>query len=137
VDRGWLLVGCVFTLALTLVLFPYLIGFGTQPWWSIEGLVLWAVVSTWGGTMGAIFTVGITLLGERFKAVGLVAANAVFSLFFGLGGMVGPLIVGTAMEEAGPSGFPISLVTVVLIYGVFAAYRQATRLGRVARGKGV
>ncbi|MBN36813.1 MAG: hypothetical protein CMM46_18940 [Rhodospirillaceae bacterium] len=136
VDRGWLLVGCVFTLALALVAFPFLIEGGTKPWWSLQGLALWSVVSLWGGTMGAIFTVGITLLGERFKAVELVAANAVFSLFFGIGGMVGPLIVGTAMEEAGPSGFPASLLTVVLIYGLFATYRQATRRSRLARGKG-
>ena len=135
-DRGWLLVICVFVLLLALAAFPFLIEGGLKPWWTLDGLMLWGVISVWGGTMGAIFTVGITLLGERFKSVELVAANAVFSLFFGIGGMVGPLMVGTAMEEIGPSGFPLSLVIVVLIYGVFATYRQMTRKARIARGKG-
>ena len=99
--------------------------------------MLWATVSLWGGAMGAIFTVGITLLGERFKSVDLVAANAVFSLLFGVGGMVGPVIVGTSMTGMGPDGFIWSMLAAVLAYGVFAAWRQATRARRIASGTGV
>lgn len=135
-DRGWLLVACVFVLAFSVFLFPFLIHAGTQPWYHFDALVLWGLISLWGGSMGAIFTVGITLLGQRFRGIELIGANAVFSLLFGVGGMVGPLIVGTAMSETGPSGFTISLVTVVLMYGVFAAWRQATRGKRLARGQG-
>jgi MFS family permease len=135
-DRGWLLVACVFVLAFSVFLFPFLIHAGTQPWYHFDALVLWGLISLWGGSMGAIFTVGITLLGQRFRGIELIGANAVFSLLFGVGGMVGPLIVGTAMSETGPSGFTISLVTVVLMYGVFAAWRQARRGKRLARGQG-
>jgi MFS family permease len=136
VDRGWLLVACVFVLAAALLAFPYLIQAGRQPWNSPDALMLWTLVAVWGGSMGAIFTVGITLLGERFRNIELIGANAVFSLLFGVGGMVGPLIVGTAMDQAGPAGFPSSLFIAVLIYGLFAAWRQATRGARLARGQG-
>ena len=62
--------------------------------------------------MGATFTVGLTLVGERFRDVELVAANAVFSLLFGLGGLAGPFLAGAAMERFGPPGFPAALLTV-------------------------
>lgn len=133
VDRGWLLVACVFVLAGAIFAFPVaLLAGGTGPWWAPAGLLLWLTVSLWGGAMGAIFTVGITLLGERFRAVELVAANAVFSLLFGVGGMAGPMAVGMAMDGFGPAGFPVSLVAVALLYGLFAAWRQATRHQRQA-----
>ena len=132
VDRGWLLFACVVTLAVALAIFPMLIHGASGPWWSPSGLALWAVVVLWGGAMGAIFTVGLTLVGERFRNVELVTANAVFSLLFGLGGLTGPFLAGAAMDRFGPPGFPSSLLAVVTGYALFAAYRQTTR-GRRAR----
>ena len=132
VDRGWLLVACVVVLAVILALFPALIHGAAGPWWLPSGLALWAVVILWGGSMGAIFTVGLTLVGQRFRDVELVAANAMFSLLFGVGGLLGPFLAGVTMDRFGPSGFPSSLLAVVIAYAVFATCRQATR-GRRAR----
>ena len=130
VDRGWLLVACVVALTGIVALFPMLIHGAAGPWWSLPGIALWTVVVLWGGAMGAIFTVGLTLVGQRFRDVELVAANATFSLLFGMGGMLGPFVAGTAMDRFGPSGFPSSLLAVVSAYALFAAYRQATRRRR-------
>ncbi len=127
VHRGWLLVACVMVIALTMSSLPWLIHAGTAPWWSPDGLLLWAVIVLWGGAMGAVFTVGITLLGQRFRSVDLVAANAVFALLFGVGGMAGPLLVGMSMDEFGPHSFVVSMVCTVVIYGLFAAWRQFRR----------
>ena len=132
VDRGWLLTGCVSLVVAAMALFPWLLPGVTGPLWSPAALALWAVVVVWGGTMGATFTVGLTLVGERFRDVELVAANAVFSLLFGLGGLLGPFLAGAAMERFGPPGFPASLLTVTVLYALFAAYRQATRSRRTA-----
>lgn len=126
VDRGWLLVACVSTMTVMIALLPLLIEAGTEPWWSSEALALWLVICIWGGAMGSTFTVGITLLGERFRGIELVSANAVFSLLFGLGGLLGPFMVGQAMTVLGPAGFPSSLLLAVGAYTVFAAYRRAT-----------
>ena len=132
-DRGWLLVACVALASVAMALFPWLLPGATGPWWSPAALALWTVVVVWGGTMGATFTVGLTLVGERFRDVELVAANAVFSLLFGLGGLAGPFLAGAAMDRFGPPGFPASMLTVTLLYALFAAYRQATRARRTAR----
>lgn len=127
VHRGWLLVGCVFVIAACLAPLPWLLHGGAGPWWTAPGLLLWSVIVVWGGAMGAVFTVGITLLGQRFRSVDLVAANAVFSLLFGIGGMAGPLMVGMSMDEFGPHGFVGSLIIAVILYGCFAAARQFIR----------
>ena len=69
----------------------------------------------WGGAMGATFTVGLTLVGERFRDVELVAPNAVHSLLFGLGGLAGPFLASVAMDRFGPPGFPASLFAVAAL----------------------
>ena len=132
-DRGWLLVACVATTTAAMALFPWLLPGAAGPRWSPAALALWCVVVVWGGTMGATFTVGLTLLGERFRDVELVAANAVYSLLFGLGGLAGPFLAGAAMDRFGPPGFPASLIAVAALYTLFAAWRQATR-GRRTQG---
>ena len=126
VNRNWLLIVCVLTLLVSIFLFPLLIEGGRDPWWEARALALWVVVSIWGGSMGGIFTVGITLLGQRFRGVELVSANAVFSVLFGAGGLLGPFFAGTAMSAIGPAGFPLSLLAAVALYALFALYRQFT-----------
>jgi len=126
-NRHWLLILCVLMLMLSILLFPLLIASGREPWWQPQALALWTVVSIWGGAMGGIFTVGITLLGQRFRDVELVSANAVFSVLFGVGGLLGPFLAGTAMTAIGPPGFPLSLLGAVVLYALFAIYRQLTR----------
>jgi MFS family permease len=127
VNRSWLLIACVLTMMVSIFLFPLLVEGGRDPWWQPRALALWAAVSVWGGSMGGIFTVGITLLGQRFRDVELVSANAMFSVLFGVGGLLGPFLAGTAMSAMGPAGFPSSLLAAVAIYALFALYRQFTR----------
>ena len=126
-NRHWLLILCVLALMLSILLFPILIEGSLANWWQPQALALWTVVSLWGGAMGGIFTVGITLLGQRFRGIELVSANAVFSVLFGVGGLLGPFIVGTTMSAIGPVGFPASLLAAVGLYTLFAVYRQLTR----------
>ena len=127
VNRSWLLIACVLAMMISIFLFPLLVEGGRDAWWKPQSLALWTVVSIWGGSMGGIFTVGITLLGERFRDVELVSANAVFSVLFGVGGLLGPFLAGTAMSAIGPAGFPLSLLVAVVAYALFALYRQFTR----------
>ena len=126
-DRGWLMVIFVTAMALMIGLVPLTIGGAAHAWWTPAGLAFWAVICLWGGTMAAADTVAITLLGERFKGVGLVTANAAFSVLFGIGGMIGPSLVGTTMDHFGPGGFPGSLLLVAVAFGLFCVYRQFTR----------
>ena len=134
VNRHWLLIGCVVIIAVSCALLPLTIHGGLRPWYSLDGLALWTTLVVWGGAMGGTFTVGMTLLGERFTGRALISANAVFSMVFGVGGMVGPLAVGGAMSLWGPQAFPATLFASAAVFGVFAAYRQVTRHQRSATG---
>jgi MFS family permease len=129
-----MLVGCIAVIAIACAILPLTIHGGLAPWYSPDGLALWLTLVVWGGAMGGTFTVGMTLLGERFTGSALIAANAVFTMLFGIGGLVGPLAVGSAMSAWGPTAFPVTLVVAVTVYGLFAAYRQATRGRRAATG---
>ena len=130
-NRHWLLILCVLILMLCILLFPLLITSGREAWWQPQTLALWTVVSIWGGAMGGIFTVGITLLGQRFRGVELVSANAVFSVLFGIGGLLGPFLAGTAMTAIGPAGFPLSLLGAVVLYALFAIYRSLPAINMI------
>jgi len=48
-------------------------------------------------------------------------------VLFGVGGLLGPFLTGTAMSVIGPAGFPLSLLAAVVVYALFALYRQFTR----------
>ena len=100
---------------------------------SFQSLTLTCTAGYFGidDTGSGTFIVGLTLPGERFRDVELVAANAVFALLFGLGGFAGPFLAGAAMDCFGPPGFPAALIAVAALYTVFAAWRQATRGRRV------
>ena len=126
-DRGWLLVICVVVAALMIGLLPLTVGGAANPWWTPAGLAFWTVLCLWGGAMAATDTVGITLVGERFDGVRLVTANATYSVLFGIGGIIGPSLVGTSMDHFGPGGFPGSLLLVAVIFLLFALYRQSVR----------
>jgi MFS family permease len=75
-----------------------------------------ALLFVWGGITGALYTVGLAHLGERFGAGDLAQANAAFVLLYNVGLVIGPPLVGAGMDFVPPHGFAWALT------GLFAAY---------------
>ena len=69
-----------------------------------------------GGFTYGLYTIALTLLGERFSGNNLVAANAAFAIMWGVGGIAGPAVGGLAMDAVGPQGLPF---TIVVTCGLF------------------
>ena len=69
-----------------------------------------------GGFTYGLYTIALTLLGERFSGSNLVAANAAFAIMWGVGGLAGPVAGGIAMDMLGPQGLPL---TIVVVCGLF------------------
>ncbi len=69
-----------------------------------------------GGFTYGLYTIALTLLGERFYGNNLVAANAAFAIMWGVGGIAGPTLGGMAMDKMGPQGLPL---TIVIACGLF------------------
>jgi MFS family permease len=83
--------------------FPFVIA---VPW--LLGLVLFL----WVGFFAGIYTVAMTLAGQWFRGVELATAMAAFGVFWGLGGVAGPVVAGAAMDLWDPHGLPVVLLLV-------------------------
>ena len=69
-----------------------------------------------GGTIMSFYSLGLTLLGQEFKGKVLASANACFIFFLSLGEILGPPVIGKAMDLFGNSAFGWSMSIVGFIY---------------------
>jgi MFS family permease len=63
-----------------------------------EAWLAYPLLFLWGGAFAGIYTIMLTLVGERFRDAELVGIYAVMSVAWGLGALVGPGLGGVAME---------------------------------------
>ncbi|MGH6946350.1 MAG: MFS transporter [Kiloniellales bacterium] len=71
-----------------------------------------------GGAALGFYSLGLALLGQRFRPAELAVANAAFILLYESGSILGPAVGGFAMDLADPHGL---IVAVALGCAVFAA----------------
>jgi hypothetical protein len=58
----------------------------------------------WGGWILGIYSIGLTILGERFKGADLANANAAFVMSYCVGLLAGPAVEGVALDAWNPHG---------------------------------
>ncbi len=93
VDRMGLMAICVFGCSL---------GFFLLPWMLVLGqLEAGVFVFFFGGVEGMIYALGVTLIGERFKGAELASATTAFTVCWGAGTILGPLLAGIGMDLMG------------------------------------
>lgn len=106
---GWLadrlprlgvMLACVLSSVVASAILPFL---GASPW------TVWPLLVIWGGASFGIYTVGLTILGQRFAAGDMARANAAFVMIYTVGSLVGPPISGAAMDIFGGRGLGWSL----------------------------
>jgi MFS family permease len=96
--------------------------------WLIEGpLLIWPVLFVWGAVAFGTYTVAMVELGAQFSGTLLLAGNSAFGLMWGIGGIIGPSVAGTAMELMGPEGFPLSLGILFGVLGTAAGLMPLSR----------
>ena len=113
-DRARLLRGLVLVMVLASAALPWAM-LHTGPRSALLFLI--------GGGVVGVYTLGLTLLGQRFQGGRLAAANAAFVLMFGVGEMLGPPFMGAFMDLVPPHGFAWSMVCVCGAYYVFLRVR--------------
>ena len=69
-----------------------------------------------GGSIMSFYSLGLTLLGQEFKGKVLASANASFIFFLSLGEILGPPVVGAAMDLFGNNAFGWFMAFIGLIY---------------------
>jgi MFS family permease len=98
--RLGVLLACVLASALAAAILPFV---GASPW------TMWPLLVIWGGIAFGIYTVGLTILGQRFAAGDMARANAAFVMIYTVGSLIGPPISGAAMDIFGGRGLGWSL----------------------------
>jgi MFS family permease len=102
-SRRGLFFACVASALAGAVLLPLLAPGGPLA----SATLLWPMLFLWGGTAFGIYTIGLSLLAERFPRAGLAGANTAFVMAYELGGLGGPIAAGAAMDVGGPDGLVI------------------------------
>ena len=69
-----------------------------------------------GGSIMSFYSLGLTLLGQEFKGKVLASANASFIFFLSLGEILGPPVIGAAMDLFGNNAFGWFMALIGLIY---------------------
>jgi MFS family permease len=120
---GWLadhvggrqmIIGCtVFTL-LPAVALPFVLD---------TPLLMWPTLMIWGAALGGFYTVSMVAMGRRYKGAELVAINAAFVVFWGLGAITGPAITGGAIEVWSFNAMPVVVAVCCLLYLPLAIIR--------------
>ncbi len=75
---------------------------------------LWPMVVIWGGLVYGFYNLGITSLSHRFSPSELIKAHSVFVMSYQVGGILGPLAVGTTITLWGGMALPFSLASLAL-----------------------
>lgn len=85
----------------------------------------WPVLVVWGTSSLGIYTMGLTLLGDRFEPARLAAANAAFVAIYELGSVLGPVAGGSGMDLLGPSGLMVVFAAVAALFlGLALVFRN-------------
>lgn len=95
-----------------------LLPYASQDWFMLALLLL-----LWGGVVAGLYTVGLSLIGQRFTGADLAAANAAFIFFYAIGTIAGPAAIGAGMDIDGPEGFAWVITAFFAVFVLFAIYR--------------
>lgn len=92
-------------------------------------VLLWSLLVLLGGVMGGLYTLALTLIGERFRGADLTQANTAFVMTFQLGAIAGPPYAGAIMQAAGWE-FPLALALppLLLALALLAHGRRRTAM---------
>jgi len=85
-----------------------------------EIIAAYALLFVWGGAMEGVSSGGMTMLAELYRKEDQVSANIAYSLMDALGGTLGVVLIGLAMDWHGSEGLVYVIVGAALLYFNFA-----------------
>ncbi len=94
------------------------------PWMLGHTWLAFALVFVWGGLFVGIYTVMLSIVGSRFSGGDLVGIYAAMSISWGGGALIGPSIVGLAMQWSPTYGLPYAIAAGCALFAVFMATRR-------------
>ncbi len=101
-------------------------GAAALPFVMQSDALAWALLFVWGGLTGGVYTIGLTLLGRRFKRAELAGVTTTFVMIFEFGSLAAPPLAGAAMDLWDPHGMLLLIGLPGLALAGLAAYRART-----------
>lgn len=101
------------------------VGAALIPAMSSSFVLLGLLLLIWGGLAGTLYTVGLAHLGASIRGGELAGANAAFLVLYNAGLMLGPPVIGGAMDLVPPQGFAYALCAIFTAYAVLVLWRLA------------
>jgi MFS family permease len=116
-NRRTLLILCASTGVAGAILTPFAIA---------TPILTYLLLFFWGGIIMGVYTIGLTLLGERFKGRDLASANATYVMLYAIGLLSGPMVEGVALDAWNPHGLMVVLALISVFYVIFLTVSRQT-----------
>lgn len=87
-----------------------------------DTLLIWPLAFVLGAVSFGMYTMSLIELGTRFSGSMLIAGNAAFAMFWGIGGIAGPPVTGAFMDVVGIQGLPLALGTLCAVLAVLQLF---------------
>lgn len=100
-NRQWVILCCIF-ISVVCGVFLSLAMFSSD-------MATLALLYCWGGSMGAIYSIGLSIIGDRFHISQQLPANLSYNIMDSSGGITGLLLIGFLMDTIGSEGLPLVL----------------------------
>lgn len=104
------------------------VGAGILPLVAESYAALLTVLFVTGGIVAGLYTIGLTHLGARYRGSELASANAAFVMMYAVGMLVGPVLLGGALDAFPPHGFALSIALLFAAY-VAVSFMRVGRMG--------
>ena len=86
----------------------------------VGGPAFRTVLFLWGGLVGSFYAIGLAQIGARFEGDDLASANSAFVTFYAMGMLVGPPLVGAALNAMPSGGFFVATAAMIGMFGLAA-----------------
>lgn len=83
----------------------------------------YAVMFIWGGVVAGLYTIALTLIGDRFEPRERSASNTGYVFMYGVGAVFGPVLAGFARDLFGPQALPWFIILVLGAYALLVWQR--------------
>ncbi|BCH24387.1 MFS transporter [Mesorhizobium sp. L-8-3] len=87
--------------------------------------LIWPLAFVLGAISFGIYTMALIELANRFSGPMLIAGNAAFALFWGVGGIAGPPVTGAVMDIVGTQGLPLALGSLCFVLALLQTGRRS------------
>jgi len=119
IERMHMLLACAFAGGIAAIILPFSIG---TDW------LMWVSLFVIGGTVVSLYTIPLTILGDRYRGGELAAAVSLIAMTLAVGSTFGPLIGGGAIEAWDPYGLNLVIIGAYCMVLVLALVLGIRRL---------